>query len=194
MEALYLFHTDIKRRADLCVAHEQTAAVHMTNSKALQIYRLYPSQVESLKHFRLIADALPTWEEANLWDFEGNNWERVERNVNARMKKHKKLHPIFTRGISWNGNPILIHAYKFEPDSLIKVELIVPDSRRSSPQFALHALSDVLECHELLVPKCFATPLPPYTRHEAKFLTPLEHLSRTLPEDLYTLCSFPSRS
>lgn len=192
MEALYDFHADLKRRADLCVAHEKTSAVHETNAKALQVYRLHPSEQASVEYLRAASDSLSTWEEAILWDWEGGEWEKVERNINARMKKHKKLLPILTRGVVWQSRPILIHAYKFETDPVMKVELIVPDSRMSAPEFALHAISSTLECHQFLLPDYAAISLPPYTRHETKFVTPVEYLARTLPEDLYTLCCFPS--
>lgn len=192
MEALYSFYADIKCRADLCVAQEKHAAIHMTKSKMLQVYRLYESQHKTADYLRVAVDSLETWEQSALWDFEGGIWEKIERDVNARMRRHKKLQPVLTRGITWKGNPILVHAYKFEPDPIMKVELVTPDSRMSAPQFSLHAVSDALDCHNFILPEHVASPLAPYTRHEANFLTPVEYLTRTLPEDLYTACCFPS--
>lgn len=190
IEALYGFMSEMREKRDLCIKHGETTAVH-AKGKALQVYRMYESRADTLAYLRTTAAALPEWERAWRWGSEGKQWEKTQRDIEARMEKHQKLQPLLTRGVSWNGRPILIHAYKFEADPAMKVELVVPDQQADDPDFALHTIVRALECHECLVPEFIAKPKPPYERHEADFLTIQEHLSRTMPSDLYALACFP---
>src|SRR6185436_3493373 len=115
-----------------------------------------------------------------------------EREVDNRMKKHKQLLPLVTRGVTWQGRPILIHAYKFEVDPVMKLELVVPEVQMDVPELPLRILSEVLQCHEYLLPSFIAPPRPPYERHETKFETISEYLKRTMPADsLASQCLSP---
>ena len=73
----------------------------------------------------------------------------------------------------------------------MKVELVMTDYQSHDPDYALDSIIRTLECHECLIPEFIAKPKPPYERHEVDFLTIPEHLSRTMPQDLYDLCCFP---
>lgn len=109
------------------------------------------------------------------------------------MEKHNKQHPIITRGISWEGIlSVLIHAYKFEPDPVMKVELIVPTYENPVPELPLKVIAATLQCHEQLVPAYIAEALPMYNHHEAKFETLWEYLSRTMPKNLDATRCLPS--
>ncbi len=189
-EALYRFAADQKRQADLCMQYEATSAIHGDGSR-YELYRMYPCNSDLIDCLRANTNALRGWDSACLWDFEGMKWEKLERDVRARMAKHGKLEPIITRGIEWKNRPFLIHAYKFSTDPRMKVELLLPDSQFSKPEFSLRAVSMGLELHEFLLPEYRAKALPSYAGHEASFLTLREYLSQRLPKDLYNLCCFP---
>ena len=190
IEALYGFMREMRDKRDVCLRHSANTAVHDAG-KALQVYRLFESRSDTVAYLRTTVAALPSWKESWRWGSEGSTWDKSRRDIEARMERHEKLQPILTHGVSWNGRPILIHAYKFEADPIMKVELVMTDQQAQEPDYALETMVRALECHECLVPDYIAKPKPPYERHEAKFLTIQEHLSRTMPSDLYDLCCFP---
>jgi hypothetical protein len=190
VEALYGFMREMREKRDLCLKHSSTTAVH-DKGNALQVYRLFESRSDTVTYLRMTAAALPSWEQSWCWGSEGESWSKTQRDIDARMNRHEKLQPILTRGISWNGRPILIHAYKFEPDPVMKLELVMTDHQSQDPDYALDTMVRALQCHERLVPRYITEAKPPYERHEAEFVTIQEHLSRTMPADLYDLCCFP---
>ncbi len=101
------------------------------------------------------------------------------------MEKHGKLHAILTTGIVWEGIPLIVHAYKFEPDPVMKVELVLPEIPEPLHELPLKMIATMLRCLDHIVPEFIATPLPPYVRHEAKFMTIKEYLLHTMPAGLY---------
>lgn len=171
---------------DLCNRHRETTAIH-AKGKELGVYRMYNRDADVIKHLRNAAASLPSWETANLFDWEGGDWNKVKTEIDVRTKRHKKLETVVSRGVAWNGNPVCIHAYKFEAEPVFKVELEMLGADSEKSEFALKTLSDALECHDFLIPEEICIPKPPYTKHEAAFLTIDEYLSRNLPPDMYAL-------
>jgi hypothetical protein len=183
-EALGGYLQEVERYRAICQQHQHTAAIHM-KGKELQIYRLFDRSADATEQLRTASELLPPWEESVFWKYEGDAWKKLHRDVEARMKKHQKLMPILTKGIEFNNLPMLIHAYKFEPDPMMKVELIVPHSEAMDAELPLRILALALECHDYLLPAYVTHPLPPYTRHETKFATVWEYLSATMPPELF---------
>ena len=192
VEALYSFMSEIHEKRNQCLKHNKTTAVH-TKGESLQVYRLYKNDADAITYMRTTVASLPSWNKAHFWEGKGNGWEKVKRDITARMRRHKKLRPILTHGISWNGSPILVHAYKFEPDPIIKMELVMLGDSASDPDLSLNTILDALDCHEALIPEYVAKPLPPYERHETEFSTLFEYLSQTMPPDMYNLFCFPQQ-
>lgn len=182
--ALCGYIQEIESDYAICARNASTAAVH-DRGATLQVYKLFPRDSGVYGALRAASKRLLGWEELPYWKDEGDEWEKIQRSVTARMKKHKELLPIETRGVEWEGRPVLIHAYKFEPDPNLKVELLLPEVHSALPKLPLQKVAAALRCHELLVPQCIVEPLAPYERHEAKFSTITEYLSRTMPKDLY---------
>lgn len=183
--ALHMYFEEIESDAALCYKHGSTAAIH-DRGNSLQIYRLFKRDEVTAQQIRDFTDALPTWEES-LFFSRGEtekSWMKMQRDVEARMPKRNQ-HPIITRGVSWEGLPILIHAYKFEPDPVMKVELVLGAYQSPVPKLSLRVVAAMLRCHEYIVPEYISTSLPPYEKHEAKFLTIAEYLTRSMPENLY---------
>ncbi len=186
----YLREIEVQRA--LCIKHNETAAIH-DRGQSLQIYRLFKRDEVTARQMRNATEKLQPWEDSPYWQANRKQWVDMEQQVVRRMEKHHKQHPIITRGIVWEGvMPILVHAYKFEPDPIMKMELIVPPFGNLVPQLPLQLIAASLQCHEYLVPNYIAEPLPPYDHHEAKFSTLLEYLSRTMPRGLYASECLPS--
>ena len=184
----YLHELEDNRQA--CLRHADTAAIH-TRGEELQVYRLFNRSEETCKSIRRASDMLPGWKESPFWKAEGKAWQAIQEGVLSRMEKHKELLPICTEGISWEGRPMLVHAYKFEADPVMKVELVLPQTGTRPQGLPLQVIADALRCHECLVPPFVAVALPPYERHEAKFQTITEYLSQKMPKELYASQCFP---
>lgn len=183
-EALDGYRQELVEQASFCKKHEQTAAIH-DKGKELQLYRLFHRDAAVAEYLRKTTETLPTWKEALDWSSEGQKWEKLERDVIARMTKHGKLLPIVTKGVTWEGCPVLVHAYKFEADPVMKVELVLPHVERELPTLPVRTIASALRCHEYLVPSELAEARPPYERHEADFLSIQQYLSQTMPPSLY---------
>ncbi|MDD4628397.1 MAG: hypothetical protein PHE68_03330 [Candidatus Peribacteraceae bacterium] len=186
----FAFHAYLEEQEEcraICACHSQTAAIH-DRGKELQIYRLFNCDEITARHIRVTAEALPSWEYSIYWQKDGVShrlWKKMQNEVRQRMIKHDKIHEIITCGVEWEGRPVLIHAYKFEPDPVMKVELILAPYVSPVEELSLHIIASLLRCHTHLVPEYIAEALPPYKRHETRFLTVSDYLSKTMPRSLY---------
>ena len=190
MHSLHSFIEEIERQRDICHRNQSTTAIH-TKGKELQVYRMHKADKTVIEHLRDAASSLPSWDSALLSDWEGSKWNKVKSQIDSRVKRHEKQQSVLSQGVSWKGSPILIHSYKFEPDSSFKVELVMLSTMARQPERSLKTISEALECHDFLIPEHVAKPKPPYSKHETDFQTIDEYLSRKLPSDLYNLYCFP---
>jgi hypothetical protein len=179
---LYLSETEEYRAQ--CMKHAKTAAIH-TRGNELQVYRMFKRDEATARHMHEAAKSLPSWEESPHWKSQKDEWKRIATNVTKRMERHSEQHPIITKGIVINGVPMLIHAYKFEPDPTMKLELVLPEYPGSDAEMPLKRIATALEGHERLVPQFIASAIPPYSHHEARFLTLGEYLTDKMPSSLY---------
>lgn len=186
-----MYLQEIEECRAICERHNKTAAIH-DKGETLQVYRLFVRDDGAATYLHQITKMLPDWGDANRWKQEGTKWQKLERDVEARMKRHSKLQSILTKGIAWEGRPILIHAYKFDGDPVMKLELMLPDAEQRMPELPIKVMASALRCHEMLVPEGIASALPPYERHETKFLTISEYLGKHNPKGLYALHCLPS--
>jgi len=169
----------------MCNKHNKTAAIH-TRGKTLQVFRIFKTDELTAKNIRHATEQLPSWEQSLFWESNQQTFQKTLKEIESRMARHGKQHAIITRGIEWNDVPLIVHAYKFEPDSVMKVELVFPPCKNCIPSLPLQAVTTMLECHEFIVPDFIASPLPPYSRHEMNFLTTIkEYLLQEMPKDLY---------
>ena len=189
--ALLSYLQEVQEQHALVERHEGYVAIH-TASKQLEVYRMFERNAETAQALRTAAERLPSWDQTPFWKQENNRWEKLAHEIEARMARHSKQHPILTRGIAWNNRPVLIHAYKFEPDPRMKVELILPTIPSLLPELPLRTLAQALQCHEYLIPSYIAKPVPPYEGHDTNFDTLSQYLSRTMPQGLYASQCFPS--
>ena len=193
-KALNIYLREIEVQRLLCEKHLLSAAIHR-RGKELQVYRQFDRNEDATASIRRFGEMLPSWDTLADWERIKGVPLKVEREVIARMGKHSKQHPFFTRGVAWERRPVLIHGYKFEPDPVMKLELILPSVERHIDEFSLHVIGSALRCHEYLVPDFVATAKAPYDRHETKFLTLTEYLTQTMPKGLYATeaISFPNQ-
>ena len=182
-KALNLYVREVEDQRALCSKHLATAAVH-NKGKELQIYRQFDRREETAASIRRFGDMLPDWETALEWEAEKGYLLKLRREIERRMEKHSKQHAVYTRGVAWEHRPLLIHAYKFEPDVAMKLEIIAPNVKRYVEELPLHVVSSVLRCHDYLIPDYVATANPFYERHEADFLTLTEYLAERMPKGL----------
>ena len=187
--ALYHYLREIEEQYEICKKHLTDAAIH-SKGKSLQIYRQFHRCPKTAKHLRKAADSLSVWEKSPLWKYEQENWIKLKKQVDERVKRHSKQHEVLSKGILWQERPILIHAYKFEPDSAMKIELVVPDISHYVDELPSAVVADVLQCHECLVPECVAEARAVYERHEAEFLTIKEYLAKAMSKGLYASRAF----
>lgn len=186
--ALHAYLLEIDGYRSVCQRNEKVAAIHDVGN-ILQIYRMYRVENNAVEHLRNALNGVPCWDQSPHWQSNGAKWRKLEQQISTRMKCHSKQHPIVTRGIEWQEQPLLVHAYKFEPDPFFKVELIAPSLNEDVASLPLTLMAQMLECHEYLVPDYVTTPAQPYTAHDHNFLTISEYLSRVMPEQLYaTTC------
>ncbi len=184
--ALGSFLEELGTQRDICIRNRDIAAIH-AKGKELGVYRMYGRDADVIQHLRDTTASLPSWEEANQFDWEGADWNKTKAEIDARTERHKRLETVVSRGVAWKGNPVCIHAYKFEAEPVFKVELEMLGAHAEKSEFALKTLAGALECHDFLLPPEICTPKPPYAKHETKFLTIDEYLSRNLPRDMYDL-------
>lgn len=182
--ALNIYLRELEMQRALCAKHLSTAAVH-DRGKELQIYRQFERREEVVASIRKFGDLLPSWESTLEWDTQSGYLNKVQKGIERRMEKHTKQHAVYTRGVSWEHRPVLIHAYKFEPDTRMKLEIVLPGVKRHVEELPVHRICSALRCHEYLIPEFVAAARPPYERHETKFLTLTEYLSQTMPKGLY---------
>lgn len=183
-EAVHLYLGEIEECRAICELHKDTAAIH-TKGKELQVFRMFKRDDTAITYLKNMTKQMPGWEESPHWLATGQKWQKLERDVTSRMKKHTKQIPIATKGVDWEGTPILIHAYKFETDPNMKLELILPDYESDTTPLPIQAIAEALRCHDHLLPQYMATALPPYERHETAFQTIPEYLAAHMPPARY---------
>lgn len=184
----YEYVQDINRAYLTCKLHEKTAAVH-DRGESLQIYSLFERNAETAETIRTSASLLGGWEESPFYKADGKKWEQGASQIERRMAKHSKQQPIITRGVDFEDYPILVHAYKFEPDPVMKVELVIPEYQCEAQPLSINIVAAALRCMDFLVPSYIAAPLAPYAHHEARFTTILEYLKKTMPQNaIASLC------
>jgi hypothetical protein len=180
-QAYYEYLLEIEAARVVCMRHEKTAAIHERGTE-LQIYSLYTRDEKTAEEIRNNTAFLSGWEESPYHLADGKHWERLQGEVEKRMTKHSRLHPIVTRGIEWEDYPMLVHAYKFEPDPIMKIELVLPTYQSEAAPLPIKVVAAALQCLEFLVPSYVAAPLAPYDHHETKFSTIFEYLRRVMPK------------
>lgn len=183
-ESIFAYLKEIEECRNLCVQHQKTVAIH-TRGKQLQIYRLFPADELTAKVLRKTVGDLPSWDELPFASSDLKTWDAIKKGVTNKMEKHSRQQPLVTQGIAWEGMPVLVHAYKFEPSPVMKLELVLPPANASLPILPLKQIASALRCHAHLVPDYVAAALAPYSYHETKFITLMEYLSQEMPEKLY---------
>ncbi len=180
---------EIDALAAFCARYLESAAIH-DRGISLQLYRQFKTEEITARQIRHSMNSLPDVTGSIYWQKGGKLekiWDKHRCEVEAYTRKQKNKHPIITQWIAWEGLPVLVHFYKYEPDPVMKLELILGRYESPTPELPLQTIATLLRCHEFLVPEYIAAALPPYTRHETKFLTIAEYLQQTMPKKLYTL-------
>jgi len=185
-----MYLQDLDRSRTVCIKHSKTAAIHDCGED-LQVYRMFSSSTKVAKQLHTAAAALTGWEESIYWPLDRFKWEKLKGEVESRVKRHSKQYEIVSKGVLWEEIPILIHAYKFDCDPRLKIELVAPECGRVLPMLPVRLMASILRCHDFLVPAHIANPGPYYAGHEDRFLTISEYLSLHTPPELYAAKCFP---
>ena len=190
-DVLLLYLKEINYQHALCHKHEKTTAIH-TRGNELQVYRMYQSSAKLAEHLHKAVAKLSGWEESAYWEMNKQAWEKLRKEVENRVEQHSSQFHVSCRGVVWDGTPLLVHAYKFDADGYLKIELVIPEFKRHLLVLPVRTIAEAIECHEYLVPEFIAKPKPPYAGHEAAFESLTDYLSRTMPPELYATRCFPS--
>ncbi|MBT4393058.1 MAG: hypothetical protein HOD34_03335, partial [Candidatus Peribacter sp.] len=97
----YLY--ELNAMHSICAEHQEVAAIHTTSSKALEVYRLFPSNSSVTDNLRKAVKKLHKWSELSTWKYEGGEWEKMKKQITNRVKKHVKQHEVLTEGVEWLG-------------------------------------------------------------------------------------------
>lgn len=189
-KAIGIYLSEVDSYRSTCERHNKTAAIH-TRGTELQVYRMFKKSDKLCQHLHQAVKGLPSWEESIYCKSQGGNWEKLKSEVEARVDSHSMQCHVASRGVLWDEIPMLVHAYKFDDDPHLKIELVVPEFKPMLPILPLRIIASSLHCHEYLVPKSMASALPPYAGHEIEFMSLWEYLSQTMPKDLYASTCFP---
>jgi len=190
---IFSYLREIHDYRDVCLRHEKTAAIHNTDSGALEVYRMFDRKDETAAQLHRSLKLLPSWQESPYWVENGKQWEELKSDIGSRVEKHTKQCHIALQGIVWENIPMLIHAYKFDGDPKMKLEIVVPPFNSPFRVLPLRLVAEALRLHEFLIPEHVAKPCPPYAGHEARFLTPWEYLSTSMPPSLYASRCLPTQ-
>jgi hypothetical protein len=145
--ALSAYLLEVQRDHVLCRQNEKKSAVH-EKGKSLQIYRMYQAKAEIMDRVRFAAKSLRSWEKLPCWKHCGVRWDKSAAEVAARVEAHAYQNALLTQRVIWEQRPILIHAYKFEPDTHMKIELLPMKCLVHELDNPLKEMASVLRCHD----------------------------------------------
>lgn len=174
--------------------HEKTAAIHDTESDALEVYRMFDRKGATADQLHSSLKLLPSWERSPYWPMDGKEWESLRSDIESRVERHTRQCNIALRGLAWANMPMLVHAYKFDDDPKMKVEIVIPCFSSPFPMLPLRLVAEALRLHEFLIPAHVAKACPPYAGHETRFLTLWEYLSTSMPQSLYAARCLPTHA
>ncbi|MBI3332218.1 hypothetical protein HYZ99_04680 [Candidatus Peregrinibacteria bacterium] len=190
--AVYGYLRELHEYRDTCMRHEKTAAIHDTESDALEVYRMFDRKRETAEQLHRSLKMLPNWQESPYWVENGQRWEELKSDIGSRVDRHTKQYHIALQGVVWENIPMLVHAYKFDGDPKMKIEIVIPAFNSPFPILPLRLVAEALRLHEFLIPEHIAKPCPPFAGHEARFLTVWEYLSTSMPRSLYASRCLPT--
>ena len=179
--ALTLYFTEVDDAYRVCVQHEGTTAVSETRG-CLCLSRLFQQTPQVLASVRQVSDSLPGWRASLFWSADGGHWTEIER---ESLRDHPaQCGPAVTRGVSWNGRPVLVRVRPHGPDRLVALDLLLPPVSRDLPELPLRRVAAGLRCHAHFVPDrvAAAVSLSALPRPGERVR---EYLTRATPPGLY---------
>ncbi len=177
--ALYLREVDDARR--VCVQHEGTTTVSEDRG-CLRITRLFLRTRQAIASIRTASARLPGWRVSPFWHTDGSRWQALEH---ASLRDHVPgAQGAMTRGIAWDGRPVLVRARPRGPGRLLELELLLPSLTRDLPEFPLRTVAEGLRCHAHLLPDCVATAVP-LSEVPRPGCSVRAYLERAMPQGLY---------
>ena len=191
---IYSYLREIHEYRSICLRHEKTAAIHDTDSNALEVYRMFDRKGETAEQLHRSLKLLPNWQESPYWVENGKQWEALKSDIESRVERHTKQCHIALQGCVWENIPMLVHAYKFDEDPKMKIEIVIPTFNSPFPILPLRLVAEGLRLHEFLIPEHVAKPCPPYAGHEVRFQTLWDYLSTSIDPSLYAARCLPTQS
>jgi hypothetical protein len=178
--ALYLREVDDDHR--VCVQHEGTTTVSEDRG-CLRLTRLFPRTRQAVASVRTVSGRLPGWQTSPFWHIDGTRWVALER---ESLRAHAPgARGAVTRGVAWNGRPVLVRARPRGPERLTALELLLPPLTGDLPELPLRTVAEGLRCHAHLLPDRVATPVRLSDVPRPDGITVRAYLQRAMPRGLY---------
>jgi hypothetical protein len=125
---------------------------------------------------------LPEWRRSPFWKSDGADWESLARLPFGEESSTTADRRVLTRGISWQGRPLLISAATAWQEPLLTLDLFLPPLHLDLPEPAMRVLAQGLRCQEFLLPQRIAQALPLSAKPADGWLSLPDFLRRATPE------------
>ena len=155
--ALTLYFTEVDDAYMVCVQHEGTTAVSETRG-CLCLTRLFLQTPQVIASVRKGSVNLPGWRASPFWGADGGHWKEIECEALRNHPQNGRL--AVTRGVSWNGRPVLIRMRPRSPGRFLALDLLLPPVSRDLPELPLRRVAAGLHCQAHLVPDKVAAAIP----------------------------------
>jgi hypothetical protein len=183
-EAIIAYLEEVHGYRDTCQRHELTAGVYATTN-ALHVVRIFHASAEVLANLRDAGNRLPAWRDSPWWDSDKERWRQLRKTSKDSSTTRSGGPPLFSRGVLWEGRPMLARTCWPGDGRLLRLDLILPAVELELPELPLRQVALGLRCHEFLLPARVAVALTPCTLPELRSLSPREYLQRAMPQNLY---------
>jgi hypothetical protein len=186
-EAMVSYLDEVNDARAVCMRHERTASAYADRG-IMHLIRTFPWAEEAADRVRDAAERLPRWGRSPLRDagLGGRGCKKADGRPAGSGR------PIFSRGVAFEGRPVLVCISRMDGGQVLGLELLLPRILLGLPELSLRQAASGLLCHEYLLAEAVAAALPAATLAEARFLPLLEYLRRTTPRSLYASQCFLS--
>lgn len=153
-EALYSFLMELEGYRKICVRHDQTTLAMNARNDTLWLRKRYDRTKEIEETLERTLPTFKPWEDSP-WYHASKEWEAMQK----RLANQKKS--IVSRGIAWEGYPILVTAWVERKEIVIctaSPTTAIPTA--AVEDFPLRRAAMALQCHEHLVPEFLGKPKP----------------------------------
>ena len=183
-EAIMSYLEEVHACRTVCQRHESTTAV-CDMQKMLRFAKFLPWTAAAAASIAAAVKCLPGWEMSPFWTTEKADWLDMKRAVEQHQTGDRVDRLIVSRGVSWQGRPILVCVSSAQSRRFIAVELALPHRGGDLPELPLRAAAHTLLCYEYVRRGVAPRDLLHSAADVPGFLTLYKYLMRAVPQNLY---------